>query len=200
MTDRNSWNQLAPGIFYRKNGPRADARGPCAFYLLVQLHLVGTSCGSFASASARKLTPSAAPPLPSPAASLDWGWGPPGGARSGPWRPTPAGLGPLGTPSELKCSGRQSRPSASSSQSPLELRFRLTAKNCVRSLLRLSPYDPLRWARVGTPTKTLVRRKAPPTCGGAPKRPHDRTGPGQMPGALVRSIYLYSSTRRVRCS
>ena len=33
-------------------------------------------------------------------------------ARSGPWRPTPAGLGPLGTPSELKCSGRQSRPCA----------------------------------------------------------------------------------------
>ena len=29
---------MAPGIFYRKNGPRADARGPYAFYLLVQLH------------------------------------------------------------------------------------------------------------------------------------------------------------------
>ena len=28
----------------------------------------------------------------------------------------------------------------------------------------------------------------------------ERTGPGQMPGALMRSIYLYSSTRRVRCS
>src|SRR5699024_3629866 len=28
---KKSWNQLAPGIFCIKNGPRADARGPCAF-------------------------------------------------------------------------------------------------------------------------------------------------------------------------
>ena len=67
---------MAPGIFYRKNGPRADARGPYAFYLLVQLHQTSQML----------------------VAGL-------GG------RP-PAGLSPLGTPSGLKCSGRQSRPSA----------------------------------------------------------------------------------------
>ena len=125
----------------------------------------------------------------------------PGDARSGPWRPSPSGPGPAGVPIlDWNARGGKAAPP------PRRRKVRLTpfppdGENCVRSLAPTLPTRPAPLGSCGDPgEKRLDGAKRRPTCGGAPKRPHDRTGPGQMPGALMRSIYLYSSTRRVRCS
>ena len=159
---------MAPGIFYRKNGPRADARGPYAFYIYLYS---STSSAQAADHSLPRPRESSLPPLrllshPQPLRSTGDG-ALPGDARSGPWRPSPSGPEPAGDPFWFEML-RAAKP-------PFRQGFRLRRKR-------------------------LYGAKRRPTCGGAPKRPHDRTGPGQMPGALMRSIYLYSSTRRVRCS